>query len=115
MAQGKKFNLTEARIERLKNLLGRQYSVVYVANQFGIDVATLTTKMTELGLDSKRLKSEGINTLKAKLYDGLNDIEEPDKKAKISLDFLKHYDKSDDVAVVETADRTLNFNIMPKR
>lgn len=114
MPEGKKFNLTDDRIKKLTDLLGRQYSVIYVANKFGISACVLSTKMNEIGLDAKTLKREGINTLKAKLYDGISDINEPDKKAKASLDFLKQYDKSDDVVEDKSNAKQIVFQVLPK-
>ncbi len=93
-----RFNLTDLRLEEVKTLLGRQYSIRYAANKIGCSPEVLTDKLKELGHDPKQLKSDGINTMKADLIGTINDIEEPEKKAKATLDFLKHYDTSDDVA-----------------
>ena len=98
MAAGKSFTMTDKRIEELKYLLGRQYSVRYVANKWNITPEALSAKMKELGLNARELKKDGINTMKADLIGTIEEIDEPKDKAKATLDFLKHYDTSDDVA-----------------
>ena len=92
MAAGKSFTMTDKRIEELKYLLGRQYSVRYVANKWNITAEALSVKMSELGLNARELKRDGISTLRADVLNTIDDIEEPEKKAKITLDYLKQFD-----------------------
>ena len=92
MAAGKSFTMTDKRIADLKYLLGRQYSVRYVANKWNITPEALSVKMSELGLDARQLKKDGISTLRADVLNTIDEIDEADKKAKFTLDYLKQYD-----------------------
>ena len=94
----RQFNLTDIRLAEVKRLLGKQYSMTYVANEIGCTQEVLSYKLKELKLNPKELKREGLNTFKADAMAIVDDIEEPKDKFKAALDFLKHYDKSDDVA-----------------
>lgn len=96
--KGKAFNLTEDRLELVKSLLRKQYSVTYAADRLGIALSTLSEKLSELGIDTRQLKREGINTFKADTFAMVSEIEDPKDQVKARMDLLKHYDTSDDVA-----------------
>ena len=98
---GNRFNITDKRLALVKDLIRKQYSLTYAADKLGIAKTTLSEKLIEMKIDLKALKREGINTFKADMFAEVMSVEEPDKKAKLMLDVLKHYDKSDDVADVK--------------
>ena len=110
MPSGTCFNLTDKRIEIARELFAKQRGLQHVSRILGCDSETLRVKLKEMKLDHKQMQLDGLNTMKGDLYDDINDIEDTDKRAKARLDFLKHYDKSEDVAVVE--DRVTNVNIV---
>ena len=99
MAKGKKWNLTPFRMEETLSMLSMQYSLTLIARHYKIGADILSQKLKEAGIDYKVIQQDGIRKLKANAYATISEIEEPEKLVKASLDFLKQYDKSDDVAV----------------
>lgn len=116
MAEGKAFNMTDKRIDDLIDYLHKQYSVRYVARKWGIAPEVLSKKMTELGLDARKIKAEGINTFKADTFAKVLEIDDPKDQVKARMDLLKHYDTSDDVASakqeVETTSTQTIINVV---
>jgi len=93
-----KFNLTEKRQTEAIKMLQGQYNINLIAMHFGIHPDVLSIKLKEVGIDAKELQKDGIRRLRANLYADLHTVEDPKDKVKLTLDVLKHYDKSDDVA-----------------
>ncbi len=99
MAQGKKWSLTDKRRDTVMDMLMGQASINLISMYFKIKSETLSKELKNQGIDYKELQVAGVRKLRQDLYMTLGDIEEPKDRAKAQLDFLKHYDKSDDVAV----------------
>ena len=98
MAKGKKWNLTPFRRDEVIDMLSMQYSLTLIARHYKISPDLLSRKLVEAEIDYKVIQQDGIRKLKANAYATISEIEEPEKLVKASLDFLKQYDKSDDVA-----------------
>jgi hypothetical protein len=98
MPTGKDWNLTDKRKEDAIRLLQDQYSITLIARIWGIDDYMLGQKLKKAGINYKEIQNDGIRLLKANMFAEVNKIDEADKKVKLSLDILKQYDKSDDVA-----------------
>jgi len=95
---GKEWNLTDKRKEEAIRLLKGQYNINLLAAHFNICRDTLWKKLKKAGINAKELQQDGIRVLRADLYSDLANIEDVKDRAKLTLDTLKHYDKSDDVA-----------------
>ena len=98
MAKGKKWNLTPFRRDEIIDMLNMQYNLTLIARHYQITPDVLSQKLVEAEIDYKVIQQDGIRKLKANAYATIAEIEEPEKLVKASLDFLKQYDKSDDVA-----------------
>ena len=98
MGSGKRFNLTDKRKREVIRLLQQQYSITLIAQLWNISPDILGQRIKEANIDYKLQQSEGIRLLKANMFAELSDVDETDKRIKLTLDVLKHYDKSDDVA-----------------
>jgi outer membrane lipopolysaccharide assembly protein LptE/RlpB len=99
MPTGKSWNLTDKRKEQVIYFLQRQYNINLLAQHFGICRQTMSKALTEMGIDVDELQKDGVRKMRTNLYATIDDIDDPKDKAKAQLDFLKQYDKSDDVAI----------------
>ena len=100
MPKGKSWNFTPKRQKTAIDMLVQQYSITLIAMHFGIGTEAMGRKLKEEGINVSELQMAGVRKVRANLFANLDDIMDPKDQAKARLEFLKHYDKSDDVAQV---------------
>lgn len=93
MPRGKSWTLTDRRRDEVVRMLMAQHSLTSIAHHFGINYETLRRKVAEEGIDINEVKLMGIASLRAKLYNTIDDIDDPVDKMREGLRYLKQYDK----------------------
>ena len=101
-----KFNLTPARVDKVVKALHRGDTVGNIAFDFGIDISTLSSKLTEAGIDSKVVKNGGRLAMRKALFDTVLMIRDDSKRAMAMMAYLDRYPvvESDDVESEEIVD-----------
>ena len=98
-----KFNITPKREKELVERLTRQDTVYNIALTWGVTPNFLSAKLKKMGYKAEELKASGVTKLKQDMFSKIYEIGEPDKQFSAGMNFLKHYDKSDDVASTKTS------------
>ena len=99
-----KFNLTDKRLELIVKALHRGDTVGNVAHSLGIDISTLSSKLTEAGIDSKVLKNGGRLAMRKALFDTVMMIRDDAKRAVAMMAYLDRYPVVEDDVVDDVID-----------
>jgi len=97
MAAGKDWTLTEKRLRECLTMLNSQHTVGSIASHYKIARETLSTKLSEAGVDTAGLRNAGKLALRAMAFESIMNIKDPSKRSESALKYLSQYKIIEDV------------------